>query len=152
MGRVPLPRFDVEALEVLLCERIADLRPLVVADVVSAFLAVSSLPCEETLWSFEFAFDEDDGRIALLEARFRSPAELHALSGEELRGYEVEMTLPHVIPARPLADGVRAADHAPDSGAAGASLVARFVRALGDLGAYRAIETVEARSARVYLL
>ena len=151
MGRVPAPRVDVEALHERLCERVAELHPLVVADVVRVFLEVSSLPCKQMLWSIEFAFDEDDGRIAHIEARFTTqPAK--GLSDEALPGYEVEVLLPNVLPAHPPADGVRAAKYAPENAGAHDGLVARFVRALAELGAYRTIEMLEARSAKVYLL
>jgi hypothetical protein len=149
MDRVTPPRFDVEALRLRLREQIDELRPLVVADVTRVFLEVSSLPCEQMLWSFEFAFDEDDGRIARLEARFAKHGE-PSPSGEALHGYEVQVLLPMVIPATPPAEDVRAATHAPENAPGG--LVARFTRALAELGAYRAIATLEARSAEVDLL
>lgn len=150
MGRVP-PRFDVEALHERLCERIAELHPLVVADVMRVFLEVSSLPCKEMLWSFEFAFDEDDGRIARVEARFANPGTLH-LAEEARPGYEVQLLLPNVIPAHAPADAVRAAKFTPEKAPTHGSLVARFTHALAELGAYRTIELLEARSAEVYLL
>src|SRR5690349_21019768 len=103
MGRVPAPRVDVAALHERLREKLAELHPIVVADVMRVFLEVSSLPCKQMLWSIEFAFDEDDGRIAHIEARFTSqPAK--AVSDEHLPGYEVEVLLPNVIPAHPPAD------------------------------------------------
>ncbi|HVH43003.1 MAG TPA: hypothetical protein VM925_11690 [Labilithrix sp.] len=151
MGRVPPPRYDVEALHARLRGRIAELRPLVVADVMRAFLEISSLPCEQMLWSFEFAFDEDDGRIARIEARF-TDHDAPTPCDEDLRGYEVELFLPKVIPAHAPADGVRAAKRTPENAAAHGSLVARFIQALADLGAYRTIETLEARAAEVHLL
>jgi hypothetical protein len=151
MGPVPLPRYDVEALYVRLGERIAEIRPLVVTDVMRVFLEVSLLPCEQMLWSFEFAFDEYDGRIARVEARFADHG-APPPDGEELPGYEVEVLLPKVIPARAPADGVRAAKHTMENTAAHGSLVARFIRALAELGAYRTIETLEARAAEVHLL
>lgn len=149
MDRVSAQRCDVRALHVRLCEEIAELHPRIVADVMRSFLEVSSLPCDRSLWSLEFAFDEDDGRIARLEARF---AERGAppISTDDLPGYEVQVLLPKVIPPHPHppADGVRAATSAPAPG----GLVARFVLALAELGAYRTIERLEARSAEVYLL
>ena len=151
MGRVPPKRFDVDALHVRLCERIAELHPLLVADVVRVFLEVSSLPCEQMPWSLEFAFDEDDSRIARVEARF-APDPARALAApEELPGYEVHVLLPKVFPSRAPADNLRAASYAPAT-AARDSLVARFTQALAELGAYRTIETLEALSAEVYLL
>lgn len=143
-------RLDVEALHVRLCERLAELHPPVVAEVMRVFLEVSTLPCEDRLWSLEFAFDEDDGRIARLEARFVD-REARDPSFAPSRGYEVHVLLPKVIPARAPVDeedteqGVAVA-------AADGSLVARFVRALTDLGAYRTIEPLEAVSADVLLL
>ncbi|MBX3198920.1 MAG: hypothetical protein KF894_12375 [Labilithrix sp.] len=148
MARVPPSRLEVEALHERLCQRIAELRSLVVGDVMRVFLEVSSLPCAQALWSFEFAFDEDDGRIARIEARFAEHG-APAGAGEDLRGYEVHVLLPRLIPAYAPSDGVRAAT---PLGAPAGSLVERFVRALADLGAYRAIEALEARSADVYLL
>lgn len=150
MNRVPPPRFDVEALHVRLRERIAELHPLVVGDVTRVFLEVSSLPCEQRLWSFEFAFDEDDGRIARLEARFAKHGDV-SRSAEELHGYEVQLLLPRVIPTRPPEKDVRAARHTSENTAPD-SLVVRFIRALVDLGAYLAIEKLEARSVEVDLL
>ena len=150
MLRAPTPRFDVEALHVRLCERIAERRPLVVADAVRVFVEISSLPCEQVLWSLEFAFDEDDGRIARVEARFADRGAT-APSEEDARGYEMHLLLPKLIPAR-APDGVRPASSATEEAAAHGSLVARFTRALADLGAYRTIELLEACSAEVYLL
>lgn len=165
MALVSPTLFDVETLHVRLRERLVELRPLVVAEVMRAFLEVSTLPCEKMLWSLEFAFDEDDGRIARLEARFAEPsvtyppawqgAASHGEYGDftktDLVGYEVHVLLPHVIPSRPNADALRAAkegaESLPEHG-----LVERFVRAYAELGAYRAIEPLVARSAEVYLL
>ncbi|HVJ91790.1 MAG TPA: hypothetical protein VM580_18440, partial [Labilithrix sp.] len=136
MGRTPPPRFDIEALHVRLCERITELDRLIVADVMRVFLEVSSLPCEQMLWSVEFAFDEDDGRVARLEARFVKRGAQNPLD-DELAGYDVHLLLPNVIPSRPPADGIRAATLASEIAAADGSLVARFLRALTELGAYR---------------
>ena len=151
MHRVPRPRLDVEAIHVHLRERIAELHPLVVADVMRVFLEVSSLPCEAMLWSLEFAFDEDDERIARLEACFTKRGVLNP-TAEQLSGYEVHVHLPKVIPAHPPLDGVRTATRALSHEPASGSLVARFVNALDDLGAYHAIERVEARGVDVLLL
>ncbi len=38
--------------------------------VMRVFLEVSSLASKQGLWSLEFVFDEDDGRVARIEARF----------------------------------------------------------------------------------
>lgn len=148
---VPRPAHpEVEALYGHLRARIAGLRPRIVADVTRAFLDVTSLECEQVLWSLEFAFDEDEGRVARLEARFRDRSPREPLD-EPLRGYEVEVLLPRVIPVRVPADGAQWAERDVPSGADG-SLVRRFVRALADLDAYRAIEGLEAVSAEVFLL
>jgi len=151
MGRVPPARLDVEALHEHLRERIAEVHPLIVADVVRVFLEVSLLPCKQMLWSFEFAFDEDDGRIARVEARFATPG-APSVSEMDLPGYEVQVLLPNVIPAHAPTDHVRAATHPLAVASAQSSLVARFTHALAELGAYRTIEMLEARSAVVYLL
>ncbi len=143
-------RFDVEALHVRLCERLAELHPRFVADVMRVFLEVSSLACEQRLWSLEFAFDEDDGRVARLEARFVDlgcPEPSYAPP----RGYEVQVLLPKLFPARSASEE-EASDEGVAVAAADGSLVARFVRALSDLGAYRTIEPLEAVSADAYLL
>jgi hypothetical protein len=151
MDRAPALRLNVEALHTRLRERIAKLHPLVVTDVMRVFLDVSSLPCERMLWSLEFAFDEDDGRIARIEARFAKRF-APIPSVDELEGYEVQLLLPNVIPARAPSDGARATTPAPEKAPAPGSLAARFVRELADLGAYHTIEMLEARSAEVYLL
>ncbi len=150
MHRDPRPRLDVEALHLRLRERIAELHPPIVADVMRVFLEVSSMPCAAMLWSFEFAFDEDDDRIARLEARFakkgaRNPSE------EDLAGYEVHVHLPKVIPAHPPPESIRAAARALETAPARGSLLARFLEALEDLGAYQTIEQLEARLVEVYL-
>lgn len=151
MARAAPLRHDVEALHARLREKVAELHPLVVTDVLRVFLAVSVLPCKQMLWSLEFAFDEDDGRIAHVEARFadrgRPPR-----PDEILKGYEVELLLPMLIPARTGGGEARGAAVAPASAAAPGSLVARFLRALDDLGAYRTIESLHARAVDVHLL
>ncbi len=150
-GQCLRPRYDVEALHVRLRERIAALRPLLVADVMRVFLEVSSLPCKQRLWSFEFAFDEYDGRLARLEARFAECGATN-VSEDDLGGYEVQLLLPNVIPAYVPPDGIRAAMDRPENTPARGSLVERFVHAFADLGPYRTIEMLEARSANVYVL
>ena len=152
MGRVPPKRFDVDALHVRLCERIAELHPLIVADVVRVFLEVSSLPCEQMPWSLEFAFDEDDSRIARVEARFASDPTLAIAAPEELPGYEVQLLLPKVFPSRSPAENMRTASYAPAKTGTRDSLVERFTHALAELGAYHTIETFEVLSAEVYRL
>lgn len=151
MHTVSPPRLDVEALVVILRERIAELRPRVVQNVTRVFLEVSSLPCTQRLWSLEFEFDEYDGRLARLESRFTPYGATH-FSEEHLGGYEVELHLPSVIPAHPPLDGVRTATSWSENAAVPGSLVERFVHAFDELGAYRAIEMLEVRSADVYLL
>lgn len=156
MGRAPLRQFGVRALHAHLEARLAELRPLVVGDVMRAVLDVSSLPCEQMLWSLEFAFDEDDGRLARIEVEFRDHGAPLFLDAPR-RGYEVDLLLPKLIPkdaeaarASEHREGVRASEHAPELDRD--SLVARFERALADLGAYRTIERLEALSAVAYLL
>lgn len=150
MRQVSPPRLKVEALEVRLREAIAGLPRLVVTDVMRAFLEISALPCEDMLWSFEFAFDEDDGRLARIEARFADPGATNP-SEEELAGYEVHLVLPHVIPPRPADPAnARASTYWPEGPSV--TLVERFVRAFMELGAYRSIELIEVRSAEVHAL
>jgi hypothetical protein len=143
-------RSQVEALHLRLREQLTALRPLVVADVMRVFLEVSSLASEQGLWSLEFAFDEDDGRVARIEARFWN-ARVAEPDGE-LRGYAARLVLPRLILVGAPVDHSRAAERvwAMESGYGG--LVARFVRALTDLGAYRGIEPVELVSAEAELI
>ncbi len=144
------PFLEVKALHERLAERVGTLRPLIVGDVLRVFLEVSSLPCEQTLWSLEFAFDEDDSRVARFEARFARRGDPIRPSDEQ-EGYEVSVHLPRVFPARmPAAEG-HAKLQAPAEAAAG-TLVSRFVRALEELGAYRTLERLEVGSADVDLL
>lgn len=148
MGSVP--PLDVEGQHARLCECIAALRPPIVMDVMRVFLEISSLPCTRKLWSFEFAFDEDDNRIARIEARFANQG-THR-SGEAPYGYEVQILLPKQIP-RPLPNSTARADKGAFADAmATHGLVARFVSALSELGIYRTIEPLEACSVDVYLL
>ena len=151
MEPLPAARFHAEALHSLLCQRIAQLHRPVVADVMGVFLEVSSLAREQGLWSLEFAFDEDDGRIARVEARLWDPRDPAPVDGE-LPGYEVLLALPRLIPVTSLEDRNKAADHLLMLAAGHDGLVARFVRALTDLGAYRGIEPIEALSAEAHLL
>src|SRR5690348_15028788 len=141
MGKAPPPRFDVEALHRRLCEKVAEVRPLVVADVTRVFLEVSSLPCDPTLWSLEFTFDEDDGRIARLGAPFAKHRRAIP-SIQDPHGYDRRVPPPKGPPPPPAADGLRPATLTPESAAGHDSLAARFVRALAELGAYRTIETL----------
>jgi hypothetical protein len=142
---------DVEALHWRLCQRIAELRRPIVADATRVFLEVSSLARERGLWSLEFAFDEDDGRVARIEARFWDPWVATPADGE-LPGYEVRLVMPKRIPLVTPADRARAAEHVLVMAAEDGGVVSRFVRALTDLGAYRGIEPVEVLSAEGHLL
>lgn len=146
----PPTRLDLEALHARLCERLAAPGPRTVADVMGVFLEVSSLACEQRLWSLEFAFDEDDGRVARAEARFVDRSAAGPDDGP-LRGYELQIVLPRLIPPRASDDGGEA-EGALTVAAADGSLVSRFVRALADLGAYRTIEPLQAVAARAHLL
>lgn len=142
----------VNALRARLEQRIAGLHRPIVADVMRVFVEVSLLDCELALWSLEFAFDEDEGRVARFEAQF---AEWDARdpSTAAIAGYELQVVLPRVIPVRRPVDGIRAAQRALElAGRRHGNLVARFVRALSDLGAYRTIEPLEAVSVEAHLL
>ncbi len=139
----------VEALHALLCERLSALQPRAVAAVMRVFLEVSSLPCEKKLRSLEFAFDHDEGRVARVVASFVDPS-AKTLS-DEACGYQVDMLLPRVLPPRVPSDGVEL-ESMPVGDAADGMLVARFERALADLGAYRTIEAIELVSAEAHLL
>lgn len=150
MDQLPA-RLNVEALHARLRERLPELHPLIVADVMRVFVEVSSLECDKMLWSLEFAFDEDDGRVARIAAQF-AEKNTREPSGGALQGYEVHVLLPKVIPASTPVGGLRAAERAREQAAQDSSLVSRFVGALAELGAYRTIEPLEALSAEAYLL
>lgn len=149
----PVPvRPNVETLHAHLCERLAELRPLVVSEVMRTFLEVSTLDCELQLWSLAFAFDEDDGRVAHIEAQF-ADWNARAPSEDGLRGYEIQVLLPRVLRtgAAPVVD----ATTEPALSLTGEdrkTLSSRFVRALADLGSYRSIEGIEAVAADAVLL
>ena len=145
----PLALVDVDTLYAVLCEALAGLEPRTVADVLRVFLEVSSRPCEERLWSLEFAFDEHDSRVARLEARFLDRGALRPHDADALHGYEVDMTLPKVLPSRPRG-GERETTTA--GGAGDDALVARFERALADLGAFTTIRTIDLVAVDAYLL
>lgn len=141
---------DVDELHARLRAQLAATDLLTVADVRRAFLEVSSLPCDKRLWSLEFGFDEDDGRIARLAATF---AERHvaAPTANDLVGYEVHVLLPRILtPGSPQDASALLAGGAGFGTAEG--LVARFLRALADLGAYRSIERLLVRSVDVFAL
>lgn len=150
----PLPaRLRPEALHLRLCQRIAELHRPLVADVMRVFLDVSSSAVDEGLWSLEFAFDEDEGRVARMTARFWDAAESVNTAPEvELPGYVVQVVLPRVMPLRTPLDRAKAAEQVLAVAEGKGALVARFVRALTDLGAYRAVEPVHAVSAEAHLL
>lgn len=135
-----LADLDVAALHALLCERLSVLQPRAVAAVLRVFLEVSSLPCLQKLRSLEFAFDHDEGRVARLVASFEAES-----------AYQIDMLLPRVLPARPQGAGVEL-ESMPVGDAADGTLVARFERALADLGAFRSIEDIELVSAEAHLL
>ncbi len=151
MEPLPAARVHVEALHVLLRQRIAELHRPVVADVMRVFLEVSSLASKQGLWSLEFVFDEDDGRVARIEARFWD-ARIAAPASAELQGYEVRLVMPRVIPVTAPAARKKAADHVLVMASGHGSLVSRFVVALTDLGSYRGIEPIEPLSVEAHLL
>jgi hypothetical protein len=142
---------DVRALSGRLRDRFLDQRGLVMVDVVRAFLEISLLPCEQKLWSLAFAFDEDEGHVAHLEARFANHGFVTGKDLDHLQGYDVEVLLPKFIAACAKAEEDRAiacVERELDP----TSLGARFLHALSNLGAYRTIEVALVRSATVYLL
>ena len=139
----------MEALHALLCERLSALQPRTAAAVLRVFFEVSSLPCEKKLRSLEFAFDHDEGRVARFVASFVEPT-AKTLT-DEACGYQVDMLLPRVLPPRPQSAGVEL-ESMPAGDAADGTLVARFERALADLGAYRSIEEIDLVSAEAHLL
>lgn len=141
---------DIEALHWRLRQRIGELDQPAVADVMRVFLDVSSLALKSGLWSLEFAFDEDDGRVARIEALFWDPL-VPRPAGDTLPGYEVRLVMPRVIPVLGVADRTKAADHVLAMAGHG-GLVSRFVAALTDLGAYRGIEPMKVVSVEVHLL
>lgn len=143
-------RLPIEALHTRLRTHIAALGPApLVGDVTRVVLEVSSLARGDGLWSLEFLFDEDDSRVALLEARFGDGV-LAAATGAELRGYVVRLLLPKLLPKNTF-DGSTASEHLRAMSSDRASLVARFVRALDELGAYRFIEQLRTESVETEL-
>jgi hypothetical protein len=138
-----LTRMDPGGLFTQLREELAVLERRTVAEVLRVFLEVSSRPCAARLQSLAFAFDDDSGRVAHLEARFDGP------DPDALPGIEVDLTLPRLLPrGSGRIDSAMAAAYALTS----TSLVARFERAIADLGAYRSIENVELVAVDVYEL
>lgn len=152
MTPLPAARLDIQGLQVMLAQRIAALgQPVVVADAMRVFLEVSSLASERGLWSLEFAFDEEDARTAVMQARFWDSAD-PAPAAAELPGYEVQLAMPRLIPVTSVAARQKAADHVRVLASARGALVTRFITALNDLGAYRTVEAVLASSADVHRL
>lgn len=142
----------VEGLYMRLRERLAMLRPRVVGDVMRTFLEVSSAGVAKGLWSLEFGFDEDDGRVAVIGARFGNGV-LAARTGAQLPGYEVQLVLPKLLPKVTAdAGGSKASEHMLGTPTDPTNLVARFVRSLAELGAYRLIEPLEAEAIEIELL
>ena len=72
---------------------------------------MSALAREHGLWSLEFAFDEDDGRIARIEARFWDPRIATPADGA-LPGYELQLVIPARIPLLTPADRKKAYEQA----------------------------------------
>ena len=146
-SRSPSPEDDVADLHAHLAERLAALCSLVVRDVVRNFEEIASLPCRRQLWSLEFAFDEDAGRTARIEARFAERSTTPPRE-QDLDGFSVHLHLPKVSPPRVTDDHLLASaeDESPP-----VALVARFRRSLAELGAYRTIETLEARAVELDL-
>jgi hypothetical protein len=126
-------RLDVAALHSRLRRRLAELQRPVVANIMRAFLEVSALAKEQGLWSLEFAFEEDDARVARIEARFWGLLDPAPTAGD-LPGDEVRLTMPRPIPVTPVAARQTAADYVLVMAAGHGQLIARFVTALTDLG------------------
>ena len=145
----PPVRLQVRAIHTRLRLELAALVQPRVRDVMKTFLDVTGLASTKGLWSLEFAFDEDDSRIARLEARFGNGV-LAQRMGADLRGVEVRILLPKELPKYSLEGHAFEAPVSlpPDP----ASLVARFVRSLADLGAYRFIEPLIAQGVETDLL
>jgi hypothetical protein len=120
-----------------------------VRDVMQAFLDVAGLASAKGLWSLEFAFDEDDSRVARLEARFGN-GRLAERVGASLRGFEVRILLPKELPK--YSHDAHAFEAPVTLPPDPASLVARFVRSLEQLGAYRFIEPLVAEGVETALL
>lgn len=141
---VPGTPHSVEALRTRLRERVAALgTDALVGDMTRVFLEVSSEPADPPVWSLEFQFDEDDSRIACLDARFGN-----GIVDPDLRGYSVRILLPKLLPKSTF-DNAIPSPHLCALSNEGESLVARFVRALNELGAYRSIEPLQFRGVAV---
>lgn len=130
-------------------ERIAALGPLVVGDVTRVFLEFAAVTTRDDLWSLEFAFDEDDSRVARLEARFGNGLLAERL-GMTLHGYEARIVLPKELPKYAFRPEPSA--HLQSMRTGTHDLVMRFVRALDELSGYRYIEGLTADAVETDLL
>lgn len=144
----PPVRLQVDAIHARLRVELAALVQPRVRDVMQTFLDVTALASAKGLWSLEFAFDEDDSRIARLEARFGNGL-LAERTGARLRGFEVLIQLPKDLPKCEIGHAFEAPVTLPLDPA---SLVARFVRSLAELGAYRFIEPLTVEGIETELL
>lgn len=135
----------VETLHRRLRARLATLAKPVAGDVMRVFLEISSVALEKGLWSLEFSFDEDDSRIARLEAQF-GDGTLAQQTGGRLEGYAVLLLLPKTLPKYTAAGDETASEHLLAVRSDPDDLVARFVRSVATLGAYRLIEALELES------
>jgi hypothetical protein len=125
------------------------LGPLVVGDITRVFLEFAAVQTRDELWSLEFAFDEDDSRVARLEARFGNGILAERL-GMTLSGYEVRILLPKVLPK--FAHEPSASTYLQSMRSGTHDLVIRFVRALDEMSGYRYIEQLAAESVETELL
>ena len=130
-------------------ERIGAVGPLVVGDITRVFLEFAAVQTRDDLWSLEFAFDEDDSRIARLEARFGNDLLAERL-GMTLHGYEVRILLPKALPK--FAHEPKPSAHLESMRRGTHDLVTRFVRALDEMSGYRYIEGLTAESVETELL
>jgi hypothetical protein len=145
----PPARLQVDAMHARLRAELAALVQPRVRDVMQAFLDVAGLASAKGLWSLEFAFDEDDSRVARLEARFGN-GRLAERVGASLRGFEVRILLPKELPK--YSHDAHAFEAPVTLPPDPASLVARFIRSLEQLGAYRFIEPLLAEGVETALL
>lgn len=125
-------------------------RPVVVGDGVRAFLQVSFFAVTSGLYSLEFAFDEDDGRTAFIEARFAPPST--RASSDDLPGFRLSFLLPRILPKYTAPDASRAHEDVLGLPRDGKDVVARFVTSLSVLGSYRHIEAIASESIETELL
>lgn len=119
------------------------------ADLTHVFLEVASIPSDHGIRSLEFMFDEDDGRVARLEACFAKPGAPIG-EGDELPGFEVWILLPSVLPESTF-EQVGATASITGKASADKSLRARFERVLAEFGAYCKIASLEARTVDIVL-